>query len=94
MYAWYGNVTAGFASYTAPILGLKLLSFSLVEKAGASTTVTVTIDGIAIVKNDLAIGADELYESSRIICIPSGQEIIITTAGNLDYYFSFENFEV
>jgi hypothetical protein len=87
-----GNTSGSIASIAKDIPA-KIISYSLVNQTAASITVTVTIipdGGTPVDVWGGTITANATQSDDKPIIILSGYQILITTTGSVDYYFSYE----
>jgi hypothetical protein len=86
-----GNTTGSIASVALNI-PCTIVSFSLVNMTGGSITVGVVIvpageDAPVYIWNGV-IAQDTSYVSDVPVIVLSGYQILITSSGSVDYYFS------
>jgi hypothetical protein len=74
---------------TGTPLPQKIVSFSLVNKTAGANTVEVTLDGVSIYSNELALG--EMYESNITRILEANKEIAVNATGSVDFYFTMFN---
>lgn len=87
-----GNTSGSIASIAKQIPA-KLLSYSLVNQTAGSITVTVTIipdGGTPVDVWSGAIAANATQSDDKRLILLKGYQILITTTGSVDYYFSYE----
>ncbi len=87
-----GNTSGSIASVAKQIQA-KLLSYSLVNQTAGSITVTVTIIPDGGTPVDIwsgAIAANATQSDDKQLILLKGYQILITTTGSVDYYFSYE----
>ena len=92
MPVFYGNTSGSIASI-AKNIPAKIVSYSLVNQTAGSITVTVTIipnGGTPVDVWSGAIAANATQSDSTNIFLLRGYQILVTTSGSVDYYFSYK----
>ena len=92
MPVFYGNTSGSIASIAKDIPS-KLLSYSLVNQTAGSITVTVTVipnGGSPVDIWSGSIAANATQSDDKQLILLKGYQILITTTGSVDYYFSYE----
>lgn len=92
MPVFYGNTSGSIASI-AKNIPAKIVSYSLVNQTAGSITVTVTIipnGGTPVDVWSGAIAANATQSDDKKILLLTGYQILVTTSGSVDYYFSYE----
>ena len=92
MPVFYGNTSGSIASI-AKNIPAKIVSYSLVNQTAGSITVTVTIipnGGTPVDVWSGAIAANATQSDSTNIFLLRGYQILGTTSGSVDYYFSYK----
>lgn len=92
MPVFYGNTSGSIASIAKDI-PCKMLSYSLVNQTGGAITVTVTIipnGGTPVDVWSGSIAANATQTDDKSILLLNGYQILVTTTGSVDYYFSYE----
>lgn len=87
-----GNTSGSIASIARDIPS-KLLSYSLVNQTAGAITVTVTIipnGGTPVDVWSGSISANATQSDDKVIILLTGYQLLITTSGSVDYYFSYE----
>ncbi len=92
----FGGQTSSSTSITITDLPVKIISFSLVDRSGATNTVNVQISNTntCLIPFDLQLGSHALYESSRVIFLEVGHILQVSSSGTLDFYFTLDNVDV
>lgn len=92
MPVFYGNTSGSIASIAKDI-PCKILSYSLVNQTAGSITVTVTVipdGGTPVDVWSGSIAANATQSDDKQILLLGGYQILVTTSGSVDYYFSYE----
>lgn len=92
MPVFYGNTSGSIASIAKDIPS-KLLSYSLVNQTAGSITVTVTVipnGGSPVDIWSGSIAANATQSDDKQVILLNGYQLLITTSGSVDYYFSYE----
>ena len=87
-----GNTSGSVASIAKDIPS-KLLSYSLVNQTAGAITVTVTIipnGGSPVDIWSGSIAANATQSDDKQVILLNGYQLLITTSGSVDYYFSYE----
>ncbi len=87
-----GNTSGSIASIAKDIPS-KLLSYSLVNQTAGSITVTVTVipnGGSPVDIWSGSIAANATQSDDKQVILLNGYQLLITTSGSVDYYFSYE----
>jgi hypothetical protein len=87
-----GNTSGSIASIAKNIPS-EIVSYSLVNQTGGSITVTVTIipnGGTPVDVWSGSIAANATQSDDKNIVLLSGYQILVTTTGSVDYYFSYK----
>lgn len=87
-----GNTSGSVASIAKDIPS-KILSYSLVNQTAGAITVTVTIipnGGSPVDIWSGSIAANATQSDDKQVILLNGYQLLITTSGSVDYYFSYE----
>ena len=87
-----GNTSGSIASIAKDIPS-KILSYSLVNQTAGAITVTVTIipnGGSPVDIWSGSIAANATQSDDKQVILLNGYQLLITTSGSVDYYFSYE----
>ena len=87
-----GNTSGSIASIAKDIPS-KLLSYSLVNQTAGSITVTITVIPNGGTPVDIwsgSIAANATQSDDKQVILLNGYQLLITTSGSVDYYFSYE----
>jgi hypothetical protein len=87
-----GNTSGSIASIAKDIPS-KLLSYSLVNQTAGAITVTITVipnGGSPVDIWSGSIAANATQSDDKQVILLNGYQLLITTSGSVDYYFSYE----
>jgi hypothetical protein len=87
----FKGTNIGTVTRPASALNQKVVSFFIVNKAGAANSINVKMGGVNITPVDKSLASGESYESDKTVLLLAGDELTVTSTGSVDYYFTLFN---